>query len=103
MRPGISFTVQMDQGAINRLSDTEGSAVVKDLFRRGKRVEAQAKRDCPVDTGRLRASITTEVFATGTDLGVRVGSNVNYASYVHDGTRYMRGRPFLLRALDAAR
>ncbi len=37
---------------------------------------------------------------TGGGLGgsVAVGSDVKYARYVHDGTRYMAGRPFLDRA-----
>lgn len=37
---------------------------------------------------------------TGGGLGgrVTVGSDVTYARYVHDGTRYMAGRPFLDRA-----
>jgi len=37
---------------------------------------------------------------TGGGLGgsVAVGSNVTYARYVHDGTRYMRARPFLDQA-----
>lgn len=77
--------------------------VARDLMRRGYKVEAQAKRDAPVDTGRLRASIKTEAFTRDGLPGARVGSDVNYARWVHDGTRYMRARPFLLRALDAAR
>lgn len=79
-------------------------AMARDLMRRGRKVEAQAKRDAPVDTGRLRASIKVEEgTSTGSRVGVTIGSDVNYARWVHDGTRYMRARPFLLRALDAAR
>lgn len=45
-------------------------------------VESQAKRNCPVDDGILRASITHEV--KGKE-GF-VGSGVEYAAYVHQGT-----------------
>ena len=50
-------------------------------------VQRSAKQKAPVDTGRLRASITPEVRWQGnTAIGV-VGSNVDYAPYVELGTR----------------
>ena len=45
-------------------------------------VENKAKEHCPVDDGTLRASITSEV-KNGVGL---VGTNVEYAPYVHEGT-----------------
>ena len=43
-------------------------------------VEADAKRNAPVDTGRLRASITNEVRKITRDvIEGRVGTNVEYA------------------------
>jgi HK97 gp10 family phage protein len=33
---------------------------------------------------------------------VQGSEGVDYASYVHDGTRYMRGRPFLLNAVNSS-
>ena len=55
-------------------------------------VEAEAKKLCPVDTGKLRASITPviESWAAG-----YVGTNTNYAPYVEFGTRKMDAQPFL--------
>lgn len=41
----------------------------------------------PVDTGRLRASITPEVYSRGRDIVGVVGSNVKYAPYQEFGTR----------------
>ena len=50
-------------------------------------VTRDARINAPVDTGRLRASITPEVrMQSMTVLGV-VGSNVEYAPYVELGTR----------------
>lgn len=44
-----------------------------------------------VDTGRLRNSITH----ASKDDSVIVGTNVEYARYVHNGTSRMHGRPYL--------
>lgn len=49
-------------------------------------IEADAKRNCPVDDGRLRSSITHTVEATDEQARGRVGTNVEYAPYVHEGT-----------------
>lgn len=46
-------------------------------------VEADAKLNCPVDDGQLRQSITSEIIDN--TIGV-VGTNVEYAPYVHQGT-----------------
>ena len=49
-------------------------------------VEADAKRNCPVDTGRLRASITNQVKKiAGAVLEGRIGTNVDYAKWVELG------------------
>jgi len=55
-------------------------------------VEAEAKKRCPVDTGKLRASITPviESWAAG-----YVGTNTEYAPYVEYGTRKTDAQPFL--------
>lgn len=49
-------------------------------------IEADAKRFCPVDEGRLRSSITHTVEASNEQARGRVGTNVTYAPYVHEGT-----------------
>jgi len=63
-------------------------------------VTRQARINAPVDTGRLRASITPEVLTRGRDLVGIVGSNVEYAPYQEFGTVYMPGRFYLTRALQ---
>lgn len=64
-------------------------------------VEGQAKRRTPVRTGHLRRSITHRVERAG-ERGI-VGTNVKYAPFVHEGTRFMEGRPFLEQGLAASR
>lgn len=57
----------------------------------GLKAESYAKRQCPVDTGRLRNSIS---HATDEDTAY-IGTNVEYAPYVELGTSRMKERPFL--------
>lgn len=49
-------------------------------------VEGTAKQKCPVDEGVLRASITSEVEVGEMAITGRIGSNLEYAPYVHNGT-----------------
>jgi len=58
-------------------------------------VERDAKKLCPVDTGRLRSSITHEIEG----LTGRVGTNVEYARHVELGTHKMAAQPYLRPAL----
>lgn len=49
-------------------------------------IEADAKARCPRDTGFLRSSITSDVQPWFGAVFGRVGTNVDYAPYVHEGT-----------------
>lgn len=48
--------------------------------------ERQAKANCPVDEGLLRASIAHDVSVNRQSIVGRVGTNLEYAPYVHQGT-----------------
>lgn len=50
-------------------------------------LEKEVAQRTPVDTGRLRSSIGSEVTGLGSNLVGSVGSNVVYAPYVEHGTR----------------
>jgi HK97 gp10 family phage protein len=77
--------------------------IARDLTKRAIQVEAAAKRLCPVDKGRLRASVTHSIERDSRGLIAFVGSNVHYAIYQELGTRHMRAQPYLRPALRAAR
>jgi len=62
-------------------------------------VERKAKLKSPVDTGRLRASITHEVSKLRSQHIGRVGTNVEYAPYQEFGTVKIKAQPYLLPAL----
>lgn len=55
----------------------------------------ESRKRTPVDTGRLRSS-TYERFSS---LRGEVGTNTEYDVFVHEGTRFMRGRPYLREAV----
>lgn len=64
----------------------------------GMMAETHAKEECPVDTGRLRNSITHEVDMN--DQAAIIGSNVEYAAYVELGTSRQKAQPYLRPAAE---
>ena len=62
-------------------------AIKKSIFQ----VEAKSKPLTPIDTGRLRGSYREQFSNLRGVLWVQA----DYGVYVHEGTKYMRGRPFL--------
>jgi len=90
---GIRTTVQITGRDVARkmFGPVKASAVVRAvilaLVRGALQVEGDAKRNAPVRTGRLRASITHSALERQGDvLAVRVGTNVVYAPFVEFGT-----------------
>lgn len=61
-----------------------GTAMVRGLEKCGLVAEGYAKKLCPVDTGRLRNSITFDI--SEDENAVYIGTNVEYAVYVETGT-----------------
>lgn len=89
----VTYSHRLDLQAVRTLLTSPQGGVVRDLLRRGLLVETQAKRNLGgvggpkrIDTGRLRASIATQVVTRDGEPAVLVGTNVNYALFVHDGT-----------------
>lgn len=78
--------INFDDAAMERLLNSPEGEVARDLLRRGNRVESAAVGLCPVESGRLRGSILTELDRDGRGLVVRVGTNVEYALWVERGT-----------------
>lgn len=77
--------IRVDQADLRRVIRR---ASMTELENTGRRVVNRAKILCPVDTGRLRASIKGKASRTWTlRPQFTVSSNVDYAPMVHDGTR----------------
>ena len=58
------------------------------------RVDKEAKKNCPVDTGNLRASISIDL----NGMEAEVGTNVEYAPFIEYGTSKSKAQPFLTPA-----
>ena len=62
----------------------------------GNLIRERARQLAPVKTGRLRASIYSQI----SDWTLTVGAKAPYARYLEFGTRWIRPRHFLLRAIE---
>ena len=96
---GIS--VEIKQGDLKKALDKIGffrfglkAEVQKITDTIGLLIESTAKELCPVDTGRLRASIHYDKSAGS------VSTNVVYAPAQEFGTRYHKAQPFLFPAAE---
>lgn len=89
--------VRLDRAQLNR--QIRGASRTE-LETAARQVMNRAKVLVPVDTGRLRASIRIESRRTLTLRSVyTIGSDVEYAKYVNDGTRPHIIRPRRAKAL----
>jgi len=84
---------------LERIAKDAPEAAVKACFAGALVIEGEAKQRCPVDTGMLRGSITSERIPRG----AQVGPHTEYAAYVEYGTRHMAAQPYMGPAVDAKR
>lgn len=85
---GINFTIKDNSDLfLNALPEQVEQA----MEAVGLQAERHAKEECPVDTGRLRNSISHS--ASGNS--AYIGTNVEYAPYVEMGTSRMGAQPYL--------
>lgn len=74
-------------GMERKVRDMRGEPMLQAIRDAALWVTRDARMDAPVDTGRLRASITPEVRIEGNEVIGVVGSNVEYAPFMEFGTR----------------
>jgi HK97 gp10 family phage protein len=86
----VTFTNNADKALEERKHKMEMA-----LTAVGAAAEGHAKDYCPVDTGRLRNSISN----THDDDSAYIGSNVEYAAYVELGTSRRKAKPYLKPAV----
>ncbi len=77
------------------VQDAVEDAITKALEEIGLTAEGYAKKKCPVDTGRLRNSISH----AAKEQTVYIGTNVEYAVYVEMGTVNTKPQPYLKPAV----
>lgn len=96
----VSMQIKIATDNTDLVKAAAKDAVMIALEAVGLQGENYAKRLCPVDTGRLRNSIT---HGQSTELSAYVayiGTNVEYAPYVEYGTRKTKAQPFLKPAVN---
>lgn len=81
----------------DQVIEAMGLAIARALEAIGIEAESDAADICPVDTGRLRNSITHTI-DEGEQVAI-IGTNVEYAQYVHNGTSTHAAQPFLTDAV----
>ena len=93
---GVEHNIDDVINSLERSVEKAIKAAEKELQLTALEIERDAKLNAPVDTGMLRASITS----TGGGSEYEIGTNIEYAPFVEFGTRYMAAQPFLLPAFD---
>ncbi len=90
----VKVDVDIDEDELGRQTAQRIAARANSMQRR---IVAQAKAIAPIDTGHLARSIDSGPirFTSPYHAEFTVIAKASYARYVHDGTRYMRPRPFL--------
>ena len=91
----MDVQIEMEVDNSELVLSEKDEAVIRALTMIGMLAEGYAKKACPVDTGRLRNSISWAVL----DDSVYIGTNVEYAPYVELGTSKMAARPYLRPAV----
>jgi HK97 gp10 family phage protein len=92
------LNVDLVLGSIVNVNEALIKRIDKNIQIAGIGCQAYAKQFCPVDTGRLRASIQ---YQSGY-LTCYVTTNVFYAWYIEFGTVKMRAYPFMVPAFIQA-
>ena len=89
----ISGLVEVREDNREAIAEAIDQALATALEEVGLVAEGYAKRACPVDTGRLRNSITH--VTRPDEKAVYIGTNVEYGPCVELGTVHMAAQPFL--------
>jgi hypothetical protein len=82
----VSVRIELNHRFIDRLLRRRNGAVARNMLERGERVKAAAQRNINSRSGALARSIRVEVVSSRGVTGARIGTNLGYARFVHDGT-----------------
>ena len=103
VRAEIKGLREAQKKAEQMVRDMHGPQMLQAMKRATLIAERSAKQFAPVDTGRLRASITPDILTRGIEVVGVVGSNVEYAPYQEFGTwplKGIQGPRYLRRAIE---
>lgn len=91
----VSVRIDVNNRLVQQLLRSPVGPLARHMLTRGNRVRRAARRNINSRTGNLARSLTVDVVIENGGAGVRIGSELHYARYVHDGTGVYgpRGRP----------
>jgi HK97 gp10 family phage protein len=90
----LTLYVEDFLASLEQYDETVKDGLKTELKKCALAVQRDAKKETPVDTGRLRGSIVTDT-SNIEKYECEIGTNVEYAPYVEYGTYKMNGKPFL--------
>lgn len=87
----VKIRIVHHPGQLQAIISSPGGGVYKDMFRRATNVQTRAKRNLEmpprrVDTGMLRSDIHVQMLQVSKSFVARVGFNLRYGLFVHEGT-----------------
>ncbi len=94
---------------LSKLRKTQAAKAIRKGSRAGSKVvQAKEKEDAPEITGALKREIKVRALKrsrrwTGTQVTMRVAGGVPYGSFVDQGTKRMKARHFVKRAVEEAK
>lgn len=98
----VVVRLKWDKASLHQFFETPGGVIGQQVTRITLKVESGAKSLAPVDTGRLRSSISRRIELRGAEIVGIVGTDVEYAPHQEFGTRFLTGKAFLRGGLAAA-
>ncbi|GAA0400424.1 hypothetical protein GCM10009530_60310 [Microbispora corallina] len=93
--------IDIDETALRELLQSPTGPVVRHVWQVANRTLNEARRRCPVDEGHLRASLQMALHAGPGRVWATVGSHLEYAIYVHEGTGLYGPKHHLIRPMSA--
>ena len=94
----VNFEIKIATDNTDEIKTYAREAVIRALTAVSIQASNYATLLCPVDTGRLRASISN--WTDDAELAAYIGTNVEYAAYVEYGTTRTAAQPFIKPAAN---
>lgn len=85
---------------LDRLAKRMAQAALETAQEAAEEILCEAQAACPVDSGTLRASLTSRVSGSGGIYQAEISAGAPYAASVELGTFHQPARPFLLPAFQ---
>ena len=82
----VSVRIEVNNRVIQRLLRSPAGPLARNMLTRGNRVRRAEQRNINSRSGDLSRSLSVQIVIENGGAGVRVGSDLYYARFVHDGT-----------------